>query len=441
MLKLRPERVNAATGEVVQRGRRCNGCLQVEAEEREAKAARNKAAQGGAKENPSSVVLVEANSAGAEEEVLGMPPAVARLANNVSAMVKAGRITAAEAAFFGGRQEPLSVEPGPTEEELEAEEEAAEAEEALQELKEEERLLGLIAGKTVLIKAAPVIGRVSFVTVTGYDTSGEVVEEELAPGTEVQVVETWTGDMSEGVPVTGIDANGGILWNVNGAETVGPWTVWPSMLGCRGVGTYCKLGVGLEDYSRVVAWDESNREEEVLPLFTNPGIDHLDGEPIACVWVPALYYHPEIGDHYELGVMGYIDAEAGRSFRLLYIHEGWAFIVDADRPDGCEAGTGSVKQPRGKFYEDPHDYLSDVLEFDTERPLRTVTEEPYQYEWPDGDEEVRDRLVNLMGEDRRRCDGEVDGCLVMMKQCEENEPYVPVWRKMVWVSTEFLLPV
>ena len=96
-------------------------------------------------------------------------------------------------------------------------------------------------------------GRVSTLTVTGYDASGEVVEEELAPGTEVQVVATWTSDLSEGVTVTRLDANGGILWNVNGAETVGPWTVWPSMLGCRGVGTYCKLGVGLEDYSRVVA--------------------------------------------------------------------------------------------------------------------------------------------------------------------------------------------
>ena len=177
MLKLRPERVNVATGEVVQRGRRCNGCLQVEAEEREAKAARKKAAQGGAKESPSEVVLVEANSAGAEEEVLGMPPTVTRLANNVTAMVKVGRIAAAEAAFFGGRQDPLSVEPGPTEEELEAEAEAAEAEKVVQELKEEERLLGLRAGKTVLIKAVPVRGRVSVVTVTGYDASGDVVEE------------------------------------------------------------------------------------------------------------------------------------------------------------------------------------------------------------------------------------------------------------------------
>ena len=121
-------------------------------------------AQGGSKESPSEVVLVEANGADAEEEVLGMPPAVTRLANNVTAMVKVGRIAAAEAAFFGGRKEPLSVEPGPTEEEFEAEEEAAEAEKVAQELKEEERLLGLIVGKTVVVKAVPVRGRVSVVT-------------------------------------------------------------------------------------------------------------------------------------------------------------------------------------------------------------------------------------------------------------------------------------
>ena len=248
--------------------------------------------------------------------------------------------------------------------------------------------------------------------------------------------------------MTGLDANGGILWNVNGAETVGPWTVWPSMLGCRGLSTYCKLGVGLEDYSRVAAWDESTREEKVLPLFTNPNshrlcIDgYLDGKD-DCVWVPVLYYHPEIGDQYELGVMGYIDADAGRSFRLMYIHEGWALIVDADRPGWCEAGTWSydVPEPTGKVYEDGDAYLPEDLEFDAERPLRTVREDAEDYEWPDGDEEVRARLVKLMEEDRHRYVDQLNRCLVMMKQCDDYEPYVPVWRKMVWVSTEFLLPV
>ena len=189
-------------------------------------------------------------------------------------------------------------------------------------------------------------------------------------------------------------------------------------------------------------------EEKVLPLFTNPSshrlcIDsYLDGEG-DCVWVPVLYYQPEIGDQYELGVMGYIDADAGRSFRLMYIHEGWALIVDADRPGWCEAGTWSydVPKPTGKVYEDGDAYLPEDLEFDAERPLRTVREDAEDYEWPDGDEEVRARLVKLMEEDRHRYVDQLNRCLVMMKQCDDYEPYVPVWRKMVWVSTEFLLPV
>ena len=81
------------------------------------------------------------------------------------------------------------------------------------------------------------------------------------------------------------------------------------------------------------------------------------------------------------------------------------------------------------------------MEFDAERPHCTVREDAEDYEWLDGDEEVRARLVNLMEEDRHRYVDQLNGCLVMMKQCDEDEPYVPVWRKMVWVSTEFLLPV
>ena len=125
----------------------------------------------------------------------------------------------------------------------------------------------------------------------------------------------------------------------------------------------------------------------------------------------------------------------------MYIHEGWALIVDADRPDWCEAGTWSydVPEPTGKVYEDGDAYLPEDLEFDAERRHRTVREDAEDYEWPDGDEEVRARLVNLMEEDRHHVD-QLNRCLVMMKQCDDYEPYVPVWRKMVWVSTEFLLP-
>ena len=58
--------------------------------------------------------------------------------------------------------------------------------------------------------------------------------------------------------------------------------------------------------------------------------------------------------------MGYTDAEAGSSFRLMYVYQGWALIVDADRPDGCEAGTWSYDAPKptGKVYEDRDDYLA-----------------------------------------------------------------------------------
>jgi len=482
MLKLRPEKLDPRSGEVVERGRRCNGCLEKEAVEvQQAGAARRAeqevacSAEGERQAVEEEDPPVERDASQLEEEVelkekpqrsqaqekkakmqraaaeakrqmeelgaltVAKKEGVGVLFDNTEAVEQARRTVAERDAFFGGEQGALPVDPGPSPQEIAVEEEEKEAAQEEEREAEERRLRGLVVGAEVTVTNAPKEGLVLDVQVTAISANGEVMEDELAPGITVRVVETWTGDEDDGVLITGAESNAGLLVNASGAEAPGPWTVKAAHLAMLMVGSVCSLAIReSQDYSRKIeVWDprstwfccpvfEGMRIWSGESVFEEP--DEVEG-----VWLPVLKWHPEVDPEQE--VLGYVNADSTREFKVLAIIDEWALIADVD-PELVDSET------EGQIEEDPEhlDYQPELWEFDDGLDKRVTRHSSYDWHGDFDDQRLKTWVKDGMGFHGPRMHTEMKGCVIRMLKSEGGY-WKPVRRMFVWMSTQFLMPV
>jgi len=478
MLKLRPEKVDPGSGEVVQRGRRCNRCLEKEAAEAQQAVAVRRAEQEVIcltteeqaaveeeeppheteahqpeegvewKEKPQRSQAQErearrqeaAAEAKRQMDELGCPAVVEKrgvgvLFDNKGAIEQARRTVVEKDAFFGGQQGPLPVDPGPSPEEIAAEEEEKKAAQTEEQEAEECRLRGLVAGAEVMVTGVPEGGLVQDVQVTAESANGEVMEDELAPGITVRVVETWTGDEADGVLITGAESNAGLLVNASGAEAPGPWTVGVAHVAMLMGGSVCSLAIReSQDYSSSIKLCDPRSTWYQQPVFEGMRIWYGEDDPDEAegVWLPVLKWHPEVEPDQE--VLGYLNADSTREFQVLAVIGEWALIADAD-PELVDKTL--------PIEEDPYhlDYQPGLWEFDYQLDMEVTRHSGYDWHG-DFDEEPRFKtwVEDGMGIHGPRLHTEMKGCVIRMLT-EGGGYWKPVRRMFVWMSTQFLMPI
>jgi len=227
--------------------------------------------------------------------------------------------------------------------------------------------------------------------------------------------------------------------NASGAEAPGPWTVKAAHLAMLMVGSVCSLAIReSQDYSRKIeVWDprstwfccpvfEGMRIWSGESVFEEP--DEVEG-----VWLPVLKWHPEVDPEQE--VLGYVNADSTREFKVLAIIDEWALIADVD-PELVDSET------EGQIEEDPEhlDYQPELWEFDDGLDKRVTRHSSYDWHGDFDDQRLKTWVKDGMGFHGPRMHTEMKGCVIRMLKSEGGY-WKPVRRMFVWMSTQFLMPV
>ena len=154
-------------------------------------------------------------------------------------------------------------------------------------------------------------------------------------------------------------------------------------------------------------------------------------ESVAGVWVPVLKWHPEVDSEQE--VMGYINADTTRWFRVLATVNGWALIADADHQLIDDSAVAEIQEDPDHLDSQPDRWDFDRLSRDTSRDS--------EYDWHPDIEDTNFKMwvKNGMGSQGKRLHEEMRGCVTRMRAVGTGW-WKPVRRVFVWVSTEFLMP-